>query len=1106
MSKKSQLLLLLFLACRGVPLRAQVERASILGHAVDHSGSVVPRVQVTVTNQATNTATHALTDAAGAYTVSNLIPGAYTIEASLPGFKPVVARDIELQVGQQARFDFTMEVGALEQTVEVMGTAELLQTESAAVGQVIANNAIASLPLNGRNFVQLAILAPGVTGLDYAQGATINSGTRPDELRPGGTAIEANGASNYSNQVLMDGIDDTEMISHTFVVRPAVEGIQEFKVLTNNPGAEYGRAGGAVVLMTSKSGGNQIHGSLFEYMRNDDVDAKNFFALASGPKPPYILNQFGASLGGPVRLPHYNGKDRTFYFADYEGYREVFGSPVVTTVPTAAERTGNFQGITANGIYDPLTTIISTTGGANTRTRFPNDIIPTSRFDSSGIGPAMASLYPLPQTSGKVNNYTSTPVKRSSVHRGDARVDHQASPKDSLFFRYSVDWDFISMPNTFNNAIGGNEGQFSGPENVTSHNLVAAWTRTLSPSTVADFRYGYTQYNMGLLASPLTSPVWAMIPGRDTSNPLEPTAPIIGMSGYAGLGTSRSEPLIRNEHMHEVIGNISKLKENHSIRFGADLHFRGIGETASPPSESLFGRWNFDPTYTQNPASPGGTGDAIATMLMGYPIVLHRDVFLPGSASLTTNELDFYVKDDWRISKTLTLNLGMHYEINTPFVEAHNYWVNFNPVTGQQLIAGQNGVSRTANINTDFKAIGPRVAFAWQPTRNTVIRGGYGLFYDPQGNAGTNIRQERQPPFDFIVNETQTGNDVPSLFTAQGFPLVTQPPALTQGPPLYSLKGVTPNFRNAQVQQFNVSAQRELAKNLVATIGFVGSAGAHLSWEPNINQPNPGPGAVNPRRPYAATLPAITAITWIESAGNSFFSSMQLSLERRLTSGLYLMTNWTWSHGLDNALSDGGIPGPVPQDPTNRKADWATSNSDIRNHVNLAAAYQLPFGPNRAFAKSNNLASYIVRDWQVTGIVVLQSGLPFTVTVPGSPSNTGASSRANPVSGTAPIPAQQSISEWFNPAAFAIPPAYTWGTLGRDSLNGPPLYNLDTDVNRKFVLGEHRELSFRWDMFNAPNHPEFGLPNSTVGVGGAGTITTTQRSNRQLQFALRLAF
>jgi len=422
------------------------------------------------------------------------------------------------------------------------------------------------------------------------------------------------------------------------------------------------------------------------------------------------------------------------------------------------------------------------------------------------------------------------------------------------------------------------------------------------------------------------------------------------------------------------------------------------------------------------------------------------------------------------------------------------------------LIAGQNGVSATANINTDYKAIGPRVAFAWQVTPKTVFRGGYGIFYDPQGNAGSNIRQERQPPFDFVLNISQSGNDVPSLFVAQGFPIVTTAPSLTKGPAIYPLKGVTTNYRNAQVQQFNFTAQRELSKDIVATVGYVGSAGAHLSWAPNINQPNPGPGAIDPRRPYAAILPGVSSIAWLDSAGNSFFSSMQASVEKRLSKGLYLLANWTWAHGLDNVGGDGGVNGPVPQDPTNRRADWASSNSDLRHRVNIAGTYHLPFGSGHGFVPGNGLVDGLIRNWEIGGIVVMQSGLPYTITVPGSPSNTGSASRANPVLGVSPTPAQQSIAQWFNPAAFTTPPAFTWGTLGRNSLRGPAIYNLDANVNRRFKLGERSDLSFRWEFFNALNHPQFGVPNATAGVLGAGTITTTQRANRQMQVALRLAF
>lgn len=1105
MSKIKRLDTLLCLALLIAPiLNAQVERASIIGNITDKTGAAMSGVEVTVTNDATNTSVRVLSDEAGAFTAVNLIPGGYGVNATRSGFRPVVFRNFVLQVGQSARLDISMEVGSVEQTVEVAGTIPLLQTENASVGQVIERGAVNALPLNGRNFVQLAILAPGVSGLDYAQPGTINTGKRPDELRPGGTALQANGALSQSNQVLLDGIDNTEMISQTFIVRPAVEGIQEFKVLTNNAGAEYGRSVGAVVVVTSKSGGNQFRGSLFEFLRNEKLDARNFFARTDAPKPPFKLNQYGASLGGPVLLPRYDGRNRTFFFANYEGYREVFGDTQLVTVPTAQIRTGDFRGVTANGIFDPLTTTANPAGGAAIRTRFPNDTIPANRFDAIGAG--MVNLWPLPQRAGLANNYVANPVKQSSVHRGDARIDHQLSPKDTLFFRYSADWSALVIPDTFNKDIGGNEASFAGDDSVKGRNLVTAWTHTFSPSTIGDFRYGYTQFNMALLPTVLSNPIWKQIPGRDTSDPFQPSAPIVGTTGYAGLGNARSTPLIRDQKTHSIVANISTLKNNHNIKYGVDFRFRTTGETASPPGESAFGRWVFDPGYTRNPASTAGTGETIATMLLGYPIAIRRDVFLPGTATLRTNELNLFVRDEWRVTSKLTLNIGLHYEINTPFTEAKDQWVNFDPVAGKQLIAGRDGVSRTGNINTDYLTWGPRVSFAYQLTKKTIIRSGYGLFYFPQGNAGTNIRQFRQPPFDFVVNLPFSGNDIPSTKTSQGFPIFTTPPDLRQGPAFFALRGVTPNFRNGQMQQFNLSVQRELGREMVATVGFVSSAGAKLYWTRNINLPDPGPGAVDPRRPYIGILPAVTGISWLESAGNSFFSSMQTSFEKRFSAGFYFLSNWTWAHGLDNVGGDGGSNGPVPQDPKNRRADWGSSNSDVRHRVNLATTYQLPFGPGKKLASGGGPLGHIIGGWEIGGIAVLQSGLPYTVAFSGSPSNTGAGSRANPVAGVNPIPDNQSINLWFNPAAFASPPAFTWGTLGRNTLNAPALYNLDFSISKKFRFTEARELQFRSEFFNGLNHPQFGLPNATVGVGGAGTIAATQRSNRQMQFALRLTF
>jgi hypothetical protein len=817
---------------------AQVERASIVGTVTDKSGAVVPEAVVRVTSESTNTSLEVVTGESGSYSAPNLVPGSYTLTATKPGFSRAVVKSFVVQVGQAARLDVTLDVGSVDATVEVVAAAPLLQTEDSAVGQVIAAEPISALPLNGRNFVQLAILAPGVSGLDYAQPATINSGRRPDELRPGGTALQANGVRSYLNQVLVDGIDATEMISQTFVVRPAIEGVQEFKVLTNNAGAEYGRGAGAVINITTKSGGNQFHGSVFEFLRNSALDAKNFFDRPDQKIPPFRLNQFGGAIGGPIR------RDRTFFFADYEGYREVVGQTRAVTVPTQQMRSGDFSGVAPNGIFDPLTT--NTAVSPATRQRFPGDRIPASRFDN--IAAKLVNLYPLPLRPDPANNYTVSPQKRSASDRADARVDHVFSARNNFFFRYSIDESHLTIPDTFNTDIGGNEDSFAGPNDVRGQSIVAADTHIFRPTVIGDFRFGYTRFSNFLVPTTLTNPVWAEIPGRDTSDPYQPSAPIISPAGYAGLGNSRSDPLIRQENMQEYIGNLSWLKNSHNLKFGVDIRHRLISETASPPGESAFGRFNFDNALTNNPASPGGTGHVMAAMLLGYPARTTRDFFLPGQAFVNSNEFNFYARDEWRARRNLTVNMGVHYEINTPFTERNNYWANFEPTRAELLIAGANGVSRTAGINTDYSSIGPRFGFAWQLSPKTVVRGGYGIFFAPEGRHDTTIRQFRQVPFDLIFSIIP-GALVPDNRVSQGFKGVNDFPPPDPKRPFGNLRGVAQNYRNAAVQQFNFGVQREVGGNSVVGVTFVSSLGRRLTWNQPLNQPDPGAGAINPRRP-----------------------------------------------------------------------------------------------------------------------------------------------------------------------------------------------------------------------------------------------------------------
>lgn len=1085
-------------------LHGQVERASLAGTVTDSSGAVLPGVAVKVTNEATNTSLNLQTDAAGNYRAVNLTPGSYAVEAEKTGFQRYVTRGVVLQVAQEGRLDIQLQLGGIEQTIEVRAATPLLQTEGSTVGQVIDTKPIETLPLNGRNIVQLAVLAPGVTGLSYAQTGTINSGLRPDELRPGGTTLLANGARDSSNQLLLDGIDNTEMISQTFVVRPAVEGVQEFKAITNNAGAEYGRAGGAVLVTSTRSGTNNIHGSAFEYMRNSAMDAKNFFDRADLPIPQYQLNQFGGSIGGPII------RNKTFFFADYEGYREKQGQTKVITVPTAAAKSGNFAGVARNGIFDPATTTAVTSGGTTTytRTRFPGDLIPESRFDP--LAAKIVALYPNPQTSGLVNNYIANPEKISNLDRGDIRIDHQITANQTLFARYSIDNSDLHIPNTFDTRIGGNEDSFSGPDDIRGQNGVIAYNRVFSPTLMAGYRVGFTKFRQFLLPEKLTDPVWSQIPGRDTTDPFQPSAPIISPSGYVGLGNARSEPLIRREHMFEHVADVSWQKGKHALKFGIDIRQRLISETASPPGQSAFGRFSFSAGFTNNPSSTGGAGDAIASMLLGYPSSTVRDFFIPGTAHVRTNEYNFYARDEWRVTDKLTLNLGFHYEINTPFTEDNNYWVNWDPVTAKLLLAGQNA-SRTANVETDYSAIGPRVGIAYQFDPKTVIRTGYGIFYDPQGNYGTTIRQFRQQPFDLVFT-TSPGDLFPANTVSQGIPKrsdfpPTDPNNPTAAVPNATITAIDPHFRNARIQQFNFGIQRQLSNSTVLTVTYVGSLGRRLAWNFGINTPPPGPGAINPRRPYYPLLPNITNINYWQSAGNSEFQSLQVVFEKRYARGLYFNANWVWSHAMDNAPWDGGSGGG--QDPNNRRADWGSSNSDVRHRLNLFATYELPFGEGKRWAGGNNgFNRYVIGGWELNAIVVLQSGLPFTVLAP-SATNNGTTSRANVVAGVNPYPAERTLQQWFNPAAFSIPPAtcYCYGNSGRDVLTGPRAANVDLTAAKRFRIAETANVTFRAEFFNALNHPQFSIPsNTTIGSNGVGSITSTARPSRQVQLALRLMF
>ena len=1081
----------------------EMERASVTGIVTDESGAVVPGATVTATQVSTNVSYTRETNQAGQYTIGNLTPGSYSITTSKSGYAKYAVNNFVLEVGQTARLNIVLQVGSVSQTIAVTTAMPVLQSENSSISQVIAPTAVAQLPLNGRNMTQLAVITPGVTGLNYASGGTIQSGARPDELRPGGTTIQSDGASDQTNLVLLDGIDNTEMIAQTEIVRPSVDGLQEFNIVTNNAGPQYRRGIGAVLVTSSKSGTNALHGAAYEYVRNSAVDAKNYFVRSGTSIPLYRLNDLGGRVGGPIK------RDKAFFFLNFEGYYEATGGTDVETVPTLAERSGDFSGVAR--IYDPLTTTAS--GSTYTRTEFPNDTIPMDRRDP--IAFQLINAYPLPDTLALNNNIVTHPVKIANDNRGDARVDYQISPSQSLFARYSIDDTQIKMPNTFNDVIGGNEGAFSGPEANRGQQGVLAYTKVFTPNLVGDFRFGGNRFTMALLSSPLTSPIWAQIPGRVPLpgllccglDPAGPVAPIISPSGYGGEGNSRSEPLIRREHMWEGKGTISWIHGKHNISLGTEVLSHLIAETVSPPGQSPFGRFNFDSTFTNDPTAPIGTGNTMASEMLGYPASTVKSLFLPGTAHVQSAEYGFFGGDDWHVTPKLTLNLGIHYEIDTPYSEAHNYWVNFDPATATVLIAGQKGVSKTGNWATDYGSVAPRLGFAYSIGKKTVFRGGFGAYYDPQGNFGTTIRQQEQWPYD-LVYTISPGSLFPDNTVSQGF--LTPSEVLATGTfdkPYGNLRGIQADFKNASSQEWNLALQRQLTNSSSFTVRYVGNMLRHLAWNDPIDQPTPGPGNIQARRPFNAQFPHTSSISFLESVGVGSYNALQLIFVQRAIHGIYFTGNYVWAHALDNTNADGGSNGPIPQNPLDRNADYASSGSDIRNRVTLYGSYELPFGPGKAFSNRNSLANrLLIGGWRVNGIFVDQSGLPFTVTVSGSPTNTGAGSRADVVSGAPQYPANQTVNQWFNKAAFTSPKPYNWGNVGRNTLRGPDEINVDSAVEKKFPITEAKSAEVRIEFFNMFNHPQFSVPASNISAGNAGTITSTSNTARQLQGSLRFTF
>ena len=1065
-------------------LRAQVSTADIIGTVTDSSGAVLVDAKVTVENPDTNLARTATTDSSGNYAIALLPAGRYNLKVEHAGFRAATVNSITLAIGDRSRQDIRLEIGQASESVEVTAQAAALQSDSAVVGNLISDRVVQDAPLNGRNFVRLAQLGAGTS--EGVQNG-LSSGNRPDDRRRT-SSVAVNGQRDYANSYLIDGVDDNERYIGTIMVKPSEDALQEFRVQTNAYAAEVGRTAGGVINLITKSGTNAVHGSLFEFFRNEKLDAKNYFAGAVNP--PYKQNQFGGSVGGPIK------KDKTFFFADYEALRLRQGLTYASTVPTLAMRSGNFAGL--KPIFDP------TTGDpANSSTRLPflNNQIPSNRMDAAGLN--VVNLYPLPTTSGLTNNFTLSPVKAQRDDTFDTKIDHMFNERNLFFGRYSFNDTNSQKPGqlpVINGIFGGGDaGQFAGTARQRAQQAVLSLIHTFKPTLLMDLKAAYSRFVVQTTPLNYLNNVNQKIgiPGTNIDTDSSGFSPI-GVAGFVGIGDSTFLPLSTFNNLFQYQGSITYIRGSHQMKVGADFRRRQLTPFQSSHAK---GNFLFDTGYTNNPTS-SGSGNSVASLLLGYPTTEQRTKLLAWQG-FRSSEFATYFQDDWRITRWLTLNLGLRWEVFTPFTEVANRAANLADInSGKILIAGQNGVGPSVGIPTDWHSVAPRFGFAATVAPKTVLRGGFGIsFWPPTTGTGSNA-VFRDPPFVSVLALTNSGRRL-----SDGLP----PPVPTDpNNPTGTIYNVDKNITNPYVEQFNLTLQRELIGGLVFNAGYVGALSRHVVFNYNADLALPGAGAIQPRRPYYSLMPNVSNITRVTSSGNQEYHSLQTGLEHRFSKGFSLATNYTWSHNIDDNPGLGGglrFNTYFPNLVNNFKNERGDSDIDIRQRFNIITSYRLPFGE-----RTKGLQSVLLKGWQLNAVASAQTGNVTTIQTPSNLANTGQTAdRPNvtgvPDSGSIYGDGTSSVNHWFNPAAYSLNSPFTIGNLGRNTARGPGVWSVDFSAFKEFRVRERYTLQFRSEMFNILNHPNLGMPNNVFGTSAFGVIGDTGNYlSRNIQFALKLLF
>ena len=1091
-------------ALLATPALAQIGSGALTGVVKDGSGAVLPAVSVQARAVATGLAREVVTVDTGDYTLQGLAPGEYELHVTLQGFRPIVRTGLRVATGETLRVDVVLEVGASD-TVTVRADASMLRRQNGSLGHLIDNRRVVDLPLNGRSFIALASLVPGVA-------------LPPPPAAP---LPRINGGRPRTNEYLFDGISVLQPEPGQVAFFPNVDAIQEFRIESNSPPAEFGRFNGGVVNLTTKSGGNRLAGTLFEFARHEALNARNAFATGLN-KPKYRRQQFGGVIGGPLK------RDHTFFFGDYQGQRQTIARTVVSTVPTLLQRQGIFTetiGGRLPAVYDPAT-------GTTTRQPFANSTVPVSRFDP--MARALLERYPLPTASGTANNYRRLGDETVDQDQFTLRLDQRLGDGHQAFARLTHFRETFLPVTPLPEGSGVTSGTL-GPQHTSTWALASAWQRAFTGTLFNEVRAGDTRRHVDRSAASLgTAASGALgLPGIPSTARFPNTLPAVLIAGYQQLGSPANTATDFGTSVTELADTLTWARGRHTVKAGFDWRWARLN-VLQPPSPT--GSFTFSNLFTDLPGT-ANTGTPLASFLLGqvqqFSIDLQQETIRNRA-----HVQEYFLQDDWRLTGRVTVNAGLRYTLNFPSTEVNDQVGVFNLATRQMEYAGQHGAPRAAR-QLHWNNVGPRLGVAVQATDSTVVRAGYGLVWIEMAGITTPFTT---PVFPFLqtVSQRTLDNQTPAFTLSQG-PSVSPIPFTAEAGLGQGVFSVDRDLGSGYAQQWNVSLQQSLTPNITIEVAYTGSTITRVGLpDTNLNQlsasqlalgsallarvPNPYFGRIprssslgDPTITVAQLLkpyPQYTTVSlYRNNVGTTFYQGAYVHVRQRVARGVSYSLSYTRSSLRDDASSvfDASVlTGPVANFPVadsfNRRLERDASTGDIPHAFTSSLVWDVPFGDGRAW-HPRGVVGALVNGWTLSGIVTLQSGVPVAIAqTTNNNAFAGFGTQRPNLIGDPDLPAdERTTSRWFNTAAFAAAPPFTLGSSSRNPVRGPGYRSLDLAVFRRVALAGKTAIELRGEVFNATNTAPLGAPNTTVGAAAFGSITSAG-DPRVVQFAVKWLF